>query len=123
MNENVNMNENEHGDDDEYDEDEDDAADPTPPVRSAGGVLRGAITGVIAAGAGLAVGELASVFTGETASPAVAVGQWAISHTPTSLEQFAIRNFGSHDKRALLIGVYVALALFSTAVVRAGAGG
>ena len=88
----------------------------SPEVRETGGVLRGAITGLIAAGAGLAAGELVSVFTGEAASPAVAVGQWAISHTPTSLEQFAIRNFGNHDKRALLIGVYVALALFSTAV-------
>jgi DMSO/TMAO reductase YedYZ molybdopterin-dependent catalytic subunit len=105
--------------DDDYDDeyDEDDAGDgPGAEVRAAGGVLRGAITGFIAAGAGLAVGELASVFTGEAASPAVAVGQWAISHTPTSLEQFAIRNFGNHDKRALLIGVYVGLALFSTAV-------
>ena len=103
--------------DDEYDEDDDDAGDaPEPEARGAGGVLRGAITGVIAAGAGLAAGELVSVFTGEAASPVVAVGQWAISHTPTSLEQFAIRNFGNHDKRALLIGVYTVLALFSTAV-------
>ena len=103
--------------DDEYDEDDDDAGDaPEPEARGAGGVLRGAITGVIAAGAGLAAGELVSVFTGEAASPVVAVGQWAISHTPTPLEQFAIRNFGNHDKRALLIGVYVAIALFSMAV-------
>jgi DMSO/TMAO reductase YedYZ molybdopterin-dependent catalytic subunit len=106
--------------DDEYEDEDEDydgaGAAPGPEVRAAGGVLRGAITGFVAAGAGLAVGELVSVFTGEAASPAVAVGQWAISHTPTSIEQFAIRNFGNHDKRALLIGVYVALALFSTAV-------
>lgn len=79
-----------------------------------GGVLlRGALIGLIAGGVGLAVGELVSVFTGEPSSPAVAVGQWAISVTPTWLEQFAIRNFGTNDKRALLIGVYAVLALIS----------
>ena len=82
-----------------------------------GRIVRGALIGLIAGGAGLAVGELAAVAVGEAASPAVAVGQWAISMTPTWLEQFAIRNFGSHDKRVLLIGVYVLLALVS-----AGAG-
>ena len=83
----------------------------------AGHLVRGALIGVIAGGAGLAVGELVAVVTGEASSPAVAVGQWAISMTPTWLEQFAIRNFGSNDKRMLLIGVYVALTLLS-----AGAG-
>jgi DMSO/TMAO reductase YedYZ molybdopterin-dependent catalytic subunit len=83
----------------------------------AGHVIRGALIGVVAGGAGLAVGELVAVVTGEASSPAVAVGQWAISMTPTWLEQFAIRNFGSNDKRMLLIGVYVGLALLS-----AGAG-
>jgi DMSO/TMAO reductase YedYZ molybdopterin-dependent catalytic subunit len=71
--------------------------------------------GVVAGGAGLAVGELVSVVSGEASSPAVAVGQWAIGITPTWLEQFAIRNFGNHDKRALLIGVYLVLALASAA--------
>lgn len=83
----------------------------------AGHLIRGALIGLIAGGAGLAVGELVSVITGEASSPAVAVGQWAISMTPTWLEQFAIRNFGSSDKRMLLTGVYVVLALLS-----AGAG-
>lgn len=76
---------------------------------------RGALVGVVAGGVGLAVGELVSVATGEASSPAVAVGQWAISITPTWLEQFAIRNFGTGDKRALLIGVYTVLALASAA--------
>jgi DMSO/TMAO reductase YedYZ molybdopterin-dependent catalytic subunit len=77
--------------------------------------LRGATVGLIAGGAGLAAGELGAVITGEASSPAVAVGQWAISLTPTWLEQFAIRNFGSDDKRMLLIGVYVVLTLASAA--------
>lgn len=80
-----------------------------------GHFLRGALVGIIAGGAGLAVGELIAVITGEASSPAVAVGQWAISITPTSVEQFAIRNFGNHDKRMLLIGVYTVLTLVSAA--------
>ena len=89
------------------------------PARSGpvGRGLRGAVVGVLAGGAGLAVGEIGAVVSGEAASPAVAVGQWAISLTPTWLEQLAIRDFGSDDKRMLLIGVYVMLALAS-----AGAG-
>jgi DMSO/TMAO reductase YedYZ molybdopterin-dependent catalytic subunit len=81
------------------------------------GFLLGALVGLLAGGAGLAVGELAAVFAGgAAAAPAVAVGQKAISLTPRPLEEFAIRNFGSNDKTVLLIGVYVAIALFSAAV-------
>jgi DMSO/TMAO reductase YedYZ molybdopterin-dependent catalytic subunit len=82
-----------------------------------GHLVRGGLVGLVAGGAGLAVGELVAVVTGEASSPAVAVGQWAIGNTPTWLEQFAIRNFGTGDKRVLLIGVYALLALAS-----AGAG-
>ncbi len=88
-----------------------------PPASRSGHILRGGLVGLVAGGAGLAVGELVAVITGEQSSPAVAVGQWAINHTPTAVEQFAIRNFGSDDKRMLLIGVYAVLALAS-----AGAG-
>lgn len=88
------------------------------PGRRAGGPLLGALCGLLAGGAALAAGELASVAAGgAAAAPAVAVGQWAIDLAPQSLKEFAIRNFGSNDKTALLTGVYVVLALAS-----AGAG-
>ncbi|MDH6573761.1 DMSO/TMAO reductase YedYZ molybdopterin-dependent catalytic subunit [Streptomyces sp. SAI-117] len=77
----------------------------------AGRIARGALLGLVAGGAGLAVGELIAVATGEASAPVTAAGNWAISITPTWLEQFAIRNFGSNDKTVLLIGVYVTLAL------------
>ncbi|WP_173963497.1 molybdopterin-dependent oxidoreductase [Streptomyces malaysiensis] len=76
-----------------------------------GRIARGALVGLVAGGAGLAVGELVAVATGEASAPVTAAGNWAISITPTWLEQFAIRNFGSNDKTVLLIGVYVTLAL------------
>jgi DMSO/TMAO reductase YedYZ molybdopterin-dependent catalytic subunit len=95
------------------------AADKGPGGRArGGGPVIAALCGLLAGGAALAVGELASLFAGgAAAAPAVAVGQWAIDLAPQSLKEFAIRNFGSHDKRALLIGVYAVLVLAS-----AGAG-
>ncbi|NEA39822.1 molybdopterin-dependent oxidoreductase [Streptomyces sp. SID11385] len=91
-----------------------DAATSTATSRVAalgGRIARGALVGLVAGGAGLAVGELVAVTTGEASAPVAAAGDWAISVTPTWLEQFAIRNFGSNDKTVLLTGVYVTLAL------------
>jgi DMSO/TMAO reductase YedYZ molybdopterin-dependent catalytic subunit len=85
-------------------------------VALGGRIARGALVGLVAGGAGLAVGELVSVVTGKASSPVVAAGQWAISITPTWLEQFAIRNFGSNDKTVLLTGVYVTLAVGAAVV-------
>jgi DMSO/TMAO reductase YedYZ molybdopterin-dependent catalytic subunit len=79
----------------------------------AGHLLRGAIAGLVAGGAGLAVGELVAVATGEASAPVTAVGTWAISITPTWLEQFAIRHFGSNDKTVLLTGVYATVAVLA----------
>jgi DMSO/TMAO reductase YedYZ molybdopterin-dependent catalytic subunit len=82
---------------------------------SPGGIIAGAVSGVLAGAAALAVGELAAVFIGAATAPAVAVGEWAIDLSPTSIKEFAIREFGSHDKRALLIGVYVIVVVVSAA--------
>lgn len=84
-------------------------------VALGGRLARGALVGLVAGGAGLAVGELVAVATGEASSPVVAAGDWAISITPTWLEQFAIRNFGSNDKSVLLGGVYATLAVGAAA--------
>ncbi|MQY40786.1 Sulfoxide reductase catalytic subunit YedY [Streptomyces sp. RB17] len=81
-----------------------------------GRVARGALVGLVAGGAGLAVGELVAVATGEASAPVAAAGTWAISITPTWLEQFAIRNFGSNDKTVLLTGVYVTVAVGAAVV-------
>ncbi|MFE0420095.1 molybdopterin-dependent oxidoreductase [Streptomyces tendae] len=80
-----------------------------------GRIAWGAIVGLVAAGAGLGIGELVAVATGEASAPVTAVGNWAISITPTWLEQFAIRNFGSNDKNVLLTGVYTTIALGAAA--------
>jgi DMSO/TMAO reductase YedYZ molybdopterin-dependent catalytic subunit len=84
----------------------------TPPVRFGEAVL-GALVGLVAGGAALAAGELVAVFAGAGSAPGVAVGEWAIDLAPTGVKEFAIREFGTHDKRALLLGVYAVLVLVS----------
>ena len=65
------------------------------------------LAGGIAAAVALAAGHFAGGLTRTAASPVVAVGERVIKAVPTSVEQFAIRNFGSNDKLALVIGISV----------------
>jgi DMSO/TMAO reductase YedYZ molybdopterin-dependent catalytic subunit len=44
------------------------------------------------------------------------VGNWVVDHVPSSVKEFAIRNFGSNDKRALIVGTTIALFLFATVI-------
>lgn len=90
--------------------------EPTKPQRAYGRAALGALNGLLAGAAALAVGELAAVVTGAGSSPGIAVGEWAIDLAPTGVKEYAIRTFGTHDKTALLTGVYVLLALFSAGV-------
>jgi DMSO/TMAO reductase YedYZ molybdopterin-dependent catalytic subunit len=76
----------------------------------------GAITGVLAAAAALGVGQLVAGLTGANGSPVVAVGQLQIDHTPPWLKSFAISEFGSNDKLALVTGIFVVLAIFAAVV-------
>src|SRR5215469_18032584 len=73
----------------------------------------GAIAGVLAAATALGVGQLVAGLTGANGSPVVAVGQLQIDFTPPWLKNFAIREFGGHDKQILVGGILVVLALFA----------
>jgi DMSO/TMAO reductase YedYZ molybdopterin-dependent catalytic subunit len=77
---------------------------------------RGAIAGVLAGGAALGVGQFVAGITGASSSPVVAVGQLQIDFTPPWLKNFAIREFGSHDKQVLVGGILVVLAIFAACV-------
>jgi DMSO/TMAO reductase YedYZ molybdopterin-dependent catalytic subunit len=68
---------------------------------------------VLAAGAALGVGQLVAGLTGANGSPVVAVGQLQIDHTPPWLKNFAISEFGSDDKVALVTGILIVLAIFA----------
>ena len=78
----------------------------TPAGRFAGGLI-GLLSGAVAIG----FSELTAGFIGGASSPIIAVGSTAIDATPEWLKSFAIREFGSHDKLALLIGIDVILAI------------
>ena len=75
-----------------------------------------ALTGVLAATAGVAVAQLAAAATRPQAGPLVAVGSAVIDATPTAVKEFAVRTFGTNDKPLLLGGIAVVLALFTAAV-------
>jgi DMSO/TMAO reductase YedYZ molybdopterin-dependent catalytic subunit len=87
-------------------------------VGSLVGGVTGGLIGLLAAAVGVAVGEFgaaasAAFGAGTPKAPVVAVGEWAIDLSPAWLREAAIRNFGTHDKTALLAGVYVAIAVLS----------
>ncbi len=78
--------------------------------------VRAAATGFIAVAAALGAGHLvAGLLLLPAASPFFAVGNAFIDRTPTPLKNFAVENFGTNDKPALLVGMAVVLALVGMA--------
>ncbi len=69
------------------------------------------VSGLLAAGAAIAVGHLVAVVIAPAASPLLAVGATFIDLTPEWLKSFAIRTFGGNDKVALLGGIGAVLAV------------
>ena len=74
---------------------------------------RGALVGLLSGAVGVCVGFLIAGFTGPVGSPVVAIGEASIDLSPPAVKNFAIKEFGSHDKLVLQIGVVVVLALFA----------
>ncbi|MEO8423266.1 MAG: molybdopterin-dependent oxidoreductase [Actinomycetota bacterium] len=61
----------------------------------------------------LGVAEVLASFIDDQSSPLVAVGNAAIDATPEWLKSFAIRTFGSNDKRALMVGMIAVIAVLA----------
>jgi DMSO/TMAO reductase YedYZ molybdopterin-dependent catalytic subunit len=80
--------------------------------RAGRAAVAGVLTGAVAVGAGQLVAGLIS----PDFSPVVAVGQLQIDFTPPWLKNFAVREFGGHDKQILVSGILVVLALFAAAL-------
>ncbi|QDY75635.1 molybdopterin-dependent oxidoreductase [Streptomyces qinzhouensis] len=76
----------------------------------------GALSGVLAGFAALAVAELVSAAVRPQAGPVIAVGGAAIDRTPAGLKDWAIRNFGTYDKLVLQLGILAVLLLFALAL-------
>src|SRR5262249_37346061 len=78
------------------------------PRRALAGLLSGAIR--------VCPGFLVAGLTGPVGSPVVAVAELSIDLSPPSVKNFAIKEFGSHDKIVLQIGVLVVLAIFAAVI-------
>ena len=76
----------------------------------------GALSGLLAGFAALAVAELTAVWVRPQAGPVIAVGGAAIDRTPAQVKDWAIRNFGTADKLILQLGILVVLVLFAMAL-------
>ncbi|MCY0928644.1 molybdopterin-dependent oxidoreductase [Streptomyces sp. H27-H1] len=86
-------------------------ADPGRPGRYA----LGAVSGLLAALAGLALAQLAATAVRPEAAPVTAVGGAVVDRTPAALKEWAIRQFGTDDKLALTLGIGAALAAVAIA--------
>jgi DMSO/TMAO reductase YedYZ molybdopterin-dependent catalytic subunit len=78
-------------------------------------VVSGAIAGFLSGAVAVGVGQLVAGITGPSGSPVVEVGQLQIDLTPPALKDFAIREFGSHDKTVLVGGILVVIAILAAA--------
>ncbi|MGW6025357.1 sulfite oxidase [Streptomyces sp. NPDC055099] len=76
-------------------------------------VPAGALGGLLAGFAALAVAELVSAAVRPEAGPVVAVGGAAIDRTPAPVKDWAIQQFGTDDKLVLQSGILAVLALLA----------
>jgi DMSO/TMAO reductase YedYZ molybdopterin-dependent catalytic subunit len=75
-----------------------------------------AVCGLLAAAVALGVAQLIAGFSAPNASPADAVGSVVINHTPLSVKVWATSAFGTNDKNALLVGVFVVVFVYAMVV-------
>jgi DMSO/TMAO reductase YedYZ molybdopterin-dependent catalytic subunit len=73
-------------------------------------------TGLITAFVAIGVAQLVAGFTGPQFGPVVAVGGAAIDSAPAPVKNFAISAFGANDKRVLIAGILVVLAVFAALI-------
>ena len=73
-------------------------------------------TGLITAFVAIGVAQSVAGFTGPQFAPLVAVGGAAIDNAPPPVKNFAISAFGSNDKRVLVAGILVVLAVFAALI-------
>jgi hypothetical protein len=80
------------------------------------GVMVGAVTGFLAAAVTIGVTTLAAAVVRPPVSPVVAVGNVLIDRAPAALKNPLVAHFGSHGRTALLLGLYVVIALLAMAL-------
>ena len=76
----------------------------------------GAVSGIVAALAGLAIAEPVAALRTSLQSPVLDVGDRVVDGVPNSVKQLAIDWFGTNDKVALLVGIASLLAVYAAVV-------
>ncbi|MET9498617.1 molybdopterin-dependent oxidoreductase [Streptomyces sp. NPDC006552] len=84
----------------------------TPP-RGVPRLSLGALSGLLAGYAAIALAELVSAAVRPEAGPVIAVGGAAIDRTPPAVKDWAIRHFGTDDKLVLQLGILAVLTLLA----------
>jgi DMSO/TMAO reductase YedYZ molybdopterin-dependent catalytic subunit len=80
------------------------------------GFIAAALAGLAVAGVGLGVAELVAGLRRTWRSPVFDVGDRVIDRVPRWAKDLAIDWFGTNDKRALLVGIGILLAIYAAAV-------
>ena len=75
--------------------------------------IRFALSGILAALAGIASGHLVAAFLNPSASPVLAIGSTVIDLTPTPVKEWAIAHFGTSDKLILQGSVFLVTLLLA----------
>jgi DMSO/TMAO reductase YedYZ molybdopterin-dependent catalytic subunit len=86
---------------------------PIRGVLAGSGAVVGIVTTLVALGAAQLV---AAVLSSPIGAPVSAVGELSINHTPLAVKNFAIREFGSSDKTALVWGIRGVLIIFAVVI-------
>ncbi|MFJ7199644.1 MULTISPECIES: molybdopterin-dependent oxidoreductase [unclassified Streptomyces] len=76
----------------------------------------GALSGVLAGFASLAVAELVAAAVRPQSGPVVVVGGAAIDATPAPVKDWAIRHFGTDDKLVLQLGILAVISVLALAL-------
>ncbi|WP_353943315.1 sulfite oxidase [Streptomyces sp. HUAS MG91] len=86
---------------------------PHQPLRGIKRLSLGALSGLLAGYAAIAVAELVSAAVRPESGPVVAVGGAAIDRTPPAVKDWAIRHFGTNDKLVLQLGILAVLTVLA----------
>jgi DMSO/TMAO reductase YedYZ molybdopterin-dependent catalytic subunit len=71
---------------------------------------------VLSAAVAVGTGEMVASFVRPAASPIIVVGNRLVLLTPEPVKRWAIHTFGTHDKAALLTGIYLGIVVFAAVV-------
>ncbi|HEY2506687.1 MAG TPA: molybdopterin-dependent oxidoreductase, partial [Streptosporangiaceae bacterium] len=84
---------------------------------SASSVARGTITGIVTALVALGAAEIMAALLGsQLGAPIDAVGKLSIDDSPGPIKEWAIREFGAHDKMVLVWGIRGVLLIFAAVI-------